>query len=132
MVIKNFIIIFLTYFLIIFSSIGYGKLFSKLFIYKKTNEGYLGLFGLFFLIIYSYISNIFYPHDIAHNIVLLVFGIIFYFVIKNTNKDFILTVIIFASMFIALILIKTHDDFPYYHFPYTYNLTQNNIRFWYW
>ena len=129
MIIKNFIIIFLTYFLIIFSSIGYGKLLTKLFLYKKTNEGYLGLFGLFFLIIYSYISNFFYPHDIAHNIVLLVVGIIFYFTFKNRNKDFVLTFIIFSILFIALIIIKTHDDFPYYHFPYTYYLTQNKLMF---
>ena len=24
---------------------------------------------------------------------------------------------------------KTHDDFPYYHFPYTYYLTQNKLMF---
>ena len=23
---------------------------------------------------------------------------------------------------------KTHDDFPYYHFPYTYYLTQSDIH----
>ena len=28
-------------------------------------------------------------------------------------------------MFLALLLFKTHDDFPYYHFPYTYYLTQS-------
>ena len=129
MIIKNFIIIFLTYFLIIFSSIGYGKLLTKLFLYKKTNEGYLGLFGLFFLIIYSYISNFFYPHYIVHNIVLLVVGIILYFIFKNRNNDFVLTFIIFSILFIALIIIKTHDDFPYYHFPYTYYLTQDKLMF---
>ena len=29
-------------------------------------------------------------------------------------------------MYIGLIIFKTHDDFPYYHFPYSYYLTQNN------
>ncbi len=129
MVIKNFIIIFVTYFLIIFSSIGYGKFFSKLFLYKENNEGYLGLFGIFFLIIYSYISNFFYPHNIIHNVVLLGIGAFLYFIIKNRNKDFILTFILFSILFVALIIIKTHDDFPYYHFPYTYNLTQNKLMF---
>ena len=66
----------------------------------------------YFFKIYSYISNFFYPHDIAHNIVLLVVGIILYFIFKNRNNDFVLTFIIFSILFIALIIIKTHDDFP--------------------
>ena len=30
-------------------------------------------------------------------------------------------------MFVGLLLYKTHDDFPYYHFPYTYYLIQNKL-----
>ena len=30
-------------------------------------------------------------------------------------------------MLIAFLTAKTHDDFPYYHFPYTYYLTQENL-----
>ena len=28
---------------------------------------------------------------------------------------------------ITLLAAKTHDDFPYYHFPYIYYLTQENL-----
>ena len=34
---------------------------------------------------------------------------------------------IFGILVIALLATKTHDDFPYYHFPYTYYLTQENL-----
>ena len=34
---------------------------------------------------------------------------------------------IFTILIIALLSAKTHDDFPYYHFPYTFYLTQENL-----
>ncbi len=129
MVIQNFIIIFFTYFLIIFSSIGYGKFIKKILFKNQISEGYLGLFGIFFIITYSYISNFFYSHGLTHNVTLLCLGIFFYLFFNNKNKDFILTFTIFLILFVALIIMKTHDDFPYYHFPYTYHLTQNKLMF---
>ena len=32
--------------------------------------------------------------------------------------------LIYFILFIFVLLAKNHDDFPYYHFPYTYLLTQ--------
>ena len=32
-------------------------------------------------------------------------------------------------MFISILLFKNHDDFTYYHFPYTYYLTQHSFFF---
>ena len=29
---------------------------------------------------------------------------------------------------IFILVAKNHDDFPYYHFPYTYYLTQDNLH----
>lgn len=129
MLIKNLAIILLYYFFIIFSLIGYGKFFTKIFLNKKINEGYHGLFGLFFLIIYSYLSNIFYAHSIVHNLIILFPGFFFYFLIEKNQKSFFFNLIIFSILFISIIIIKTHDDFPYYHFPYTYYLTQSNLSF---
>ena len=34
---------------------------------------------------------------------------------------------VFAILFISIIIFKTHDDFSYYHFAYSYNLTQNDL-----
>ena len=31
-------------------------------------------------------------------------------------------------LFIGVYVYKNHDDFPYYHFPYTYYLTQSDIH----
>ena len=37
-----------------------------------------------------------------------------------------------SSLFININIFnnfKTHDDFPYYHLPYSYNLSENKIQF---
>ena len=88
MLIKNLSIIIVVYFFIIFSSIGYGKIISNKFLKINLDDGYNGLFGLFFLIIYSYISNIFFAHDIIHNFILLTPGFFFYFFFKKKTKKF--------------------------------------------
>ena len=33
----------------------------------------------------------------------------------------------FGILIVAFLSYKTHDDFPYYHFPYTFYLTQENL-----
>ena len=35
---------------------------------------------------------------------------------------------IFIILFLGIMMYKTHDDFPYYHFPYTYYLTQSDLH----
>ena len=35
--------------------------------------------------------------------------------------------LIFSILFFGLLIAKSHDDFIYYHFPYTYYLTQENL-----
>ena len=63
------------------------------FLYKKSikpNIGYSGLRGLFVLIIYSFFSHLFYPHNIFHNSIIFTLGLfffIFYFK-KNNQKRF--------------------------------------------
>ena len=44
---------------------------------------------------------------------------------KDKNQIFI-KIIIFLILFIAILIFKTHDDFPYYHFGYSYYLTQSS------
>ena len=78
----------LFYSLFIVSIIGYGLFFSlKLTKYNnftKTNisVGYLGLFGIFFLILISYFTNLFFPHNNEHNIIIILLGIIFFFYLR--------------------------------------------------
>ena len=40
-----------------------------------------------------------------------------------------LSIVIFLVLFISLLIEKSHDDFPYYHFSYTYQLTQDSLGF---
>ena len=130
----NFIIQLLCFIIIVFSSIGYGILSLKFFKNKSLNIclGFKGLIGIFYLIIYSYLSHFFYPHGIFHNFVVLIMGLIFFiyfFIFKKdiTKYDFYKILFIFLIIFIGLLIYKNHDDFPYYHFPYTFNLTQNSL-----
>ena len=53
-----------------------------------------------------------------------------YFIYLNKNRyksQFINLLIIFFILFFSSLIFKMHDDFPYYHFPYSYILTQNNL-----
>ena len=60
--VSNYLIFLLSYFLIVLSVVGHGVLAIKL---TKTNVsideiGFVGLVGIFFLILYSYITHFFY------------------------------------------------------------------------
>ena len=81
------IIFLLIFFLILFAILGYGRLFNNfVFKNKDVNAGYLGLSGIFFLIIYSYISH-FIAHSLIHNSILLIFGnILFFFKVQDLKK----------------------------------------------
>lgn len=130
---NNFFILFFSYFLIVFSVLGYGFIFENFFYKKsiKSNIGYSGLRGLFILIIYSFFSHLFYPHSMLHNSIIFTLGLFFFILFfkkKIIKKDFLIFNLILALLFIGLLIFKTHDDFPFYHFPYSYYLTQNPIH----
>ena len=75
-------LIFITFiFLSIMSIIGYGKLFQRIFFDKQVliNNGLVGFFGLFFLSFISYLTHLVYPHNVFHNSVLLIAGVLFFF-----------------------------------------------------
>ncbi len=134
----NFFILFTYYFVILLSILGYG--YTLLSFEKRTkpqfNLGIIGLVGIFFLIIYSYLSNIFLPHSKIHNFLIILFGLIIFlfFFYKNRKeilfkKNLVFLLFIFLILFLSLLIKKNHDDFPYYHFAYTYNLTQESLNF---
>ena len=128
----DLLILFFFYMVSILSTLGYGLYFQRIINipYKKICLGYSGLIGIFFLTIYSYFSNFFYAHSIYHNLIILFVGLIlFYFsYLKGlfSKKEIKFLVILFSIIFISFLISKTHDDFPYYHFPYTYYLTQSS------
>ena len=130
----NFLIFSSYYLLIPISVLGYGLFFLKTLKFKidSCNFGYVGLFGIYILIIYSYISNLFIAHSELHNILILLIGIMFFMIIFKKNflkykNESIFTFIVLILLFCSLFQIKNHDDFSYYHFPYTYYLTQQSL-----
>ena len=131
---SNFLVLIFYYFLILLSILGYGSFFLRIFEKKliSDNFGYVGLFGLYVLLIYSYLSNFIIAHSEFHNIIILIIGIIFFIlkILKNYSeyrKEIFLTLLVFVLISSSLFLYKNHDDFPYYHFPYTYYLTQQSF-----
>ena len=131
----NNFFIFITYYILILISIyGYGIFFTKLFKLKLNfiNFGYAGLLGIYILIVYSYFSNLFIAHNEFHNLVILFIGLILFFYSIKQNyslykNEIFFSVVVFFLLFCAVLQFKNHDDFPYYHFPYTYYLTQQSL-----
>ena len=128
---SNLIVFTFFYFAIITSVVGYGLLIANVANLKNSNynKGYSGLFGVFFLIFYSYFSHFFIPHNYGNNLVILTLGLLsfIYFFEKKKKSEYILFYLFFLILFISFVIFKSHDDFSYYHFPYTYYLTQNNL-----
>ena len=120
---------FFYYPLILISILGYGLFTSKKLIKLKTNNlGYLGIVGIFFLLLISYISTQFIAHDQVFNSLILLIGLglfIFYFNQLNPDKKNIkLLITIFILSLIFILVGKNHDDFHYYHFSYIVTLTE--------
>ena len=130
----NFYTFLIAYIFIIISILGYGYLICNALI-KSTftkNIGYVGLTGVFFLTIYSYLTSIFISHVLFHNSLFLSIGFILFFLNKNFFKDYLknnfhLLVLVFLILLVGLFIFKTHDDFTYYHFQYSYYLTQQPL-----
>ena len=89
---SDIILFFLSYILIIYSVIGYGLLACTLLKINinQFNLGYFGLIGIFILIIFSYTSHYFFPHNYVHNSIIFLIGfssfILFLRNINNINE----------------------------------------------
>ena len=118
----------LYYFLICLSLVGYGCILSKFLKLNFYNFGFLGFIGISFSTIISYLSSIFFVHNYIFNSIFLLFGILvfLFFLKKNPNfkKNILNTFLVFLILLIFIFVGKNHDDFGYYHFPYSYLLTQ--------
>jgi hypothetical protein len=124
-------ILFFSFLFINLSIVGYGCVVHRVII--KNNEdldlGYVGIFGISFLIIYSYISHYFTAHTQYHNLFFNLIGLIFFLIFFNKKyvKEYFIFFFLIFVLFVSALLFKNHDDFPYYHFGYTYFLTQSDM-----
>ena len=121
--------IFVYYPLILISILGYGFFVSKKIInLNNYNLGYLGIVGIFSLLLISYVSTQFLAHTEIFNLLTLITGLILFFGnIKKFDldkKNFQLLILIFILSLIFVLVGKNHDDFHYYHFPYILTLTE--------
>ena len=87
----NFITI---YSILTISILGYGFLFSKAFTkynnfqHNSISIGYIGIFGIFFSIIISYLTNLIFPHNNFHNLIYILVGLILFFIFyKKKTKS---------------------------------------------
>jgi len=120
-------ILYLGYLVIIFSIIGFGYLSAKL-LSIRLSIGELGLSGILFMTILSYITNLFVSHNFIHNSIFLIIGLTTFFLLilkkKLFRKKIKLILLVSSVLFIGILMYKTHDDFFYYHYPYTISLIE--------
>ena len=132
----NLLIFITSFFILLISIIGYGIFFQKL-CFNDLNENifekkiYVGFYGLFTLTFISLFSSLFFPHSFLHNIILHFFGVLFFifFKLKKKKNYIIIISTISVALFSILLISKTHDDFSYYHLPFTKYLTEHKIIF---
>ena len=134
--IDNSIIFIFSFFLLLLSTIGYGLLFNNL-CFKKINDLddknsiFIGFYGLFFLTFISLFSSLIIQHNFFHNVVLHIIGILLLMFLPSKNKKKYILFLFFLAiiLFSALLISKTHDDFSYYHLPFTKYLTEQKVIF---
>ena len=132
---NSILVFFLAFFFCLISVISYGKIFEKLFLNNISVQGdrlvYTGFYGLMFLTIISLFTSYFFAHNFFHNVIIHGIGFCYFFVniFKNDQKYLKFIVIISLFTISALLISKTHDDFSYYHLPFTKYLTEYKIIF---
>ena len=124
---------YLYFYLISFSLVGYGFIASQFLKINIKNFGILGFLGITLLTLISYSSSIFLKHGYVFNFIILILGIIFFISnlknLQKLKKEFIFLIFTTTILLIFITIGKNHDDFPYYHFPYITLLTDNSHPF---
>ena len=126
---------FLVYsFVLCLSLFGYGKLYNQYVLKKFTlsNLALEGIHGILVIIVISGITHVLFPHNYIHNSILHFIGIIFF--IKNFNfvkfkNEYRLFIIIYLALLSSLFIGKTNEDFPYYHLPFSIQLSEQSLQF---
>jgi hypothetical protein len=131
---NHFLFIFYSI-LIVFSTIGFGCLFTAKINknFQNLNLGYQGIIGFFFITFISIISSFVFKHDLIHNSILHLMGLFFFWkyqkIIKINHNNIKILFLIFILLFLGLYIYKSHDDFSYYHLTYALSLTENKFIF---
>ena len=119
------LIFFLIYIISYVTISEYGNFLN--FIFKfKTKENYTinFFYGLLFIFFLSFFIRITLGYYDYINLVLLILGLLLF--LKNF-KNKIKYLVIPTSLFIGILISKTHDDFTLYHYSYLNEFTQNDL-----
>ena len=117
---------------LMFSISGLGKLVTRTF---KSNLFLDIFFGFIVVSLVVTISHFFFHISFILSLILLIIGLISFFnkqnlnYIKNNKSKFIFylfIIMIFIPMFLSQ---KYHEDFGYYHLPYSLAFIENKIIF---
>jgi hypothetical protein len=120
------------FYLFLITIIGHGRMFSFIFYpnFSKLNFGYQGLIGIFFLSLTAMLSSFFFAHSFVFNCFILLIGFISFFYKQDKisfKKDLKFLALIALLSLVGLYIFKNHDDFPYYHLPYSLTLVENQF-----
>ena len=79
----------------------------------------------------SLFTSFFFKHNFYHNIIVHLIGVFYFFYFPLKKYQNFIEIIIYISIFLIPILLisKTHDDFSFYHYPFTKFLTEHRIIF---
>ena len=131
---SDIIIFILSFYFCLISVLAYGNFFQRIFLEKNINKNidvYTGFYGLMFLTLISLITSYFVQHNYYHNFILHGLGFVYFFFTNFKNNKKFYKNIFYISIFLFSILLisKTHDDFSYYHLPFTKFLTESHVIF---
>jgi Flp pilus assembly pilin Flp len=108
--------LYIYFFLISISLIGYGLFLSYALSITLTDLGNLGILGLITISFISYLTTLFTSHNYIFNSIILVIGLIIFFFfrkkIENFKFQFLIYLIFLILLFLFISIGKNHDDFP--------------------
>lgn len=123
------LLFFLSIYILIFLSIaGNGFLISKLINYNFSNIFLNFFIALPFLLLLGFLSYFLFGVNKIFNVVLLIFGTIFFFKNVKIDKKLIFLILYLIVLFSGVIISKSHDDFTLYHFQYFNELVNLPIK----
>ena len=126
----NLFIFYLFYLLFFVATFGYGKLINSLLQINKKNFNYFEIvfYGLIFYLILGFLFYTIFGNNYYLNFLVLIFGLWLFFNENIEKKIFLKKIIFFLTiLFSGLLISKTHEDFPLYHFFSVQQIFENNL-----
>jgi len=121
------------FFLVCFTSIGYGLTFNKFIVRNKFTQsiGEIGINGLFFLSFISIFIHFFFAINQIITSIVCVFGVFLFFLLKKNKiiKFELKNLLVFLILLPTIIFFEYHADYFWYHLPYVNITNEHKIIF---